>query len=110
MRILVLLALALSLAACASQQRASDVLPGEQSATGSARQILNAAGTPVFAAIKGVSCVATGVVAVPLASAFQVAGTPQDQGLQDDTYKTVGRVCGGSYKLGAPPEGLPPSQ
>ena len=44
------------------------------------------------------------------ANAFQVTGNPQDRGLADDTYKTVGRVCGGSYRLGAPPEGVPPSQ
>ncbi len=103
------LALALTVTACANQ-RASDVLPGEQSATGTARQVLNAVGTPVYAVLKGVSCVATGVVAVPAASAFQITGTPQDRGLQDDTYKTVGRVCGGSYVLGTPPEGVPPSQ
>jgi hypothetical protein len=70
----------------------------------------NAAGTPVFAVIKGMSCAVTGVVAVPAAAAFQIAGTPQDRGLQEDTDKTVGRTCGGSYKLGAPPPELPPSQ
>jgi hypothetical protein len=111
MRTPALLILALTLTACAGeQQRASDVLPGEQSSSATARQILNTVGTPVHAVIKGVSCVASGVVAVPLASAFQITGTPQDQGLQNDTYKTVGRVCGGSYVLGTPPEGAPPSQ
>ncbi len=109
MRMCALLVLALSLAACADQ-RASDVLPGERSATATARQALNAAGTPVFALIKGVSCVATGVIAVPAAAAFQIAGTPQDQGLQDDTYKTLGRTCGGSYALGAPADGVPPGE
>jgi hypothetical protein len=109
MRFSALLALALSLSACAGE-RASDVLPGESSATGSARQLINAVGTPVYAAVKGASCVATGVIAVPAATAFQVTGNPQDRGLADDTYKTVGRVCGGSYRLGAPPEGVPPSQ
>src|SRR5262245_5932694 len=112
MRFPALLALALALAACASQpqNRASDVLPGEQSTTASARHILNTVGTPVHAVIKGVSCAVVGVAAVPLASAFQITGTPQDHELQDDTYKTVGRTCGGSYELGAPPPEVPPSQ
>jgi hypothetical protein len=112
MRTPALLALALSLAlgACATTDRASDVLPGEQSATSSARQVINAVGTPVHALVKGASCVATGVVAIPLASAFQVSGQPQDRALQQDAYQTVGRTCGGSYVLGAPPADLPPSQ
>ena len=109
MRLPALLTLALALAACADE-RASEVLPGERSATGTARQAINGVGTPVYAVVKGASCVATGVVAIPAATAFQVTGIPQDRGLADDTYKTVGRVCGGSYKLGAPPEGVPPSQ
>ena len=105
-----LLALILALQACAANDRASDVLPGEQSATGGAREVINALGTPVHALVKGASCVATGVVAVPLASAFQITGSPQDRGLQQDTYKTVGRTCGGSYVLGAPHDDLPPSK
>jgi hypothetical protein len=105
---LLVLALTLALQACAANDRASDVLPGEQSASGGARQVINALGTPVHALVKGVSCVATGAVAVPLASAFQITGHPQDRGLQQDTYKTVGRTCGGSYVLGAPDD-LPPS-
>jgi hypothetical protein len=109
MRFPALLALALSLAACASE-RASEVLPGEASATGIARQAINTVGTPVYAVVKGASCVATGVVAIPAATAFQVTGIPQDRQFADDTYNNVGRVCGGSYRLGAPPEGVPPSQ
>ena len=77
---------------------------------GGAREVINALGTPVHALVKGASCVATGVVAVPLASAFQITGSPQDRGLQQDTYKTVGRTCGGSYVLGAPHDDLPPSR
>jgi hypothetical protein len=109
MRVFALLALALALTACAAGGP-SDVLPGESSATGKARQVLNAVGTPVYAAVKGASCVASGVVAIPAASAFQAAGTPQDRGLADDSYKAVGRICGGSYVLGAPRADLPPSQ
>jgi len=103
------LALALALGACASNQ-ASEVLPGEQSATATARQVVNGVGTPVHAVIKGVGCVATTVVAVPLASLAQINGEPQDRALQEDAYKTVGRTCGGSYVLGAPSEDLPPSE
>ncbi len=109
MRIPALLALALTLTACANE-RASDVLPGERSATGTARQLINAAGTPVYAVVKGASCVATGVIAIPAATVFQVTGLPQDRGLADDTYRVVGRTCGGSYILGAPPEDVPPSE
>jgi hypothetical protein len=104
MRSFALLALALALGACASPNQASDVLPGEQSATATARQIVNGVGTPVHAVIKGAGCVATAVVAVPLASLSQVTGEPQGQ---EDAYQTVGRTCGGSYVLGASPEDLP---
>jgi hypothetical protein len=112
MRSPALLALALGFAvqACAGGDRASDVLPGEQSTSGTARQVVNAIGTPVHAVVKGASCVATGAVAIPLASVFQITGQPQDRGLQEDTYNTVGRVCGGSYVLGAPPKDVPPGQ
>jgi hypothetical protein len=109
MRFPALLALALTLAACANE-RASEVLPGEASATGIARQVINVVGTPVYAVVKGTSCVATGALAIPFATAFQATGQPQDRALADETYTTTGRVCGGSYILGAPPEGVPPSQ
>ena len=100
------LALALALGACASNQ-ASDVLPGEQSATATARQVVNGVGTPVHAVLKGASCVATTVVAVPLASLAQITGEPQAR--QEEAYQTVGRTCGGDYVLGAPSESLPPA-
>jgi hypothetical protein len=105
MRSFALLALALALGACASHNQASDVLPGEQSATATARQLVNGVGTPVHAVLKGAGCVATTVVGVPLASLAQITGEPQD--VQEETYRTVGRTCGGSYVLGAPSEGLP---
>ncbi len=107
MRSFALLAFGLALSACASHNQASDVLPGEQSATASARQIVNGVGTPVHAVIKGATCVATTVVAVPLASLSQITGDQQDRSLQEDAYKTVGRTCGGSYVLGTPPVELP---
>ena len=108
MRSLALLALAAALGACTANNQASDVLPGEQSATATARQVMNGVGTPVHAVIKGASCVASTVVAVPLASWAQVAGEPQSS--QEEAYKTVGRTCGGSYVLGTPSVELPPSK
>jgi hypothetical protein len=105
MRIFPLLALGLALGACASNNQASDVLPGEQSATATARQIVNGVGTPVHAAIKGATCVATTVVAVPLASLSQVTGEPQSR--QEEAYQAVGRTCGGSYVLGGDSVQLP---
>jgi hypothetical protein len=108
MRTFALLALAVTLGACAANNQASDVLPGEQSATATARQVMNGVGTPVHAVIKGASCLATTVVAVPLASWAQVAGEPQSR--QEEAYQSVGRTCGGSYVLGAPSEELPPSE
>ena len=97
-RLLRSLCLAALLPACAPTNQASDVLPGEQSATGRVRTIVNAAGTPVHATLKGASCVAGTVVAVPLTSVLSVVG---DEQLQSETYKGVGRICGGSYALGA---------
>jgi hypothetical protein len=110
MRSLAPLALLLALGACAgADQPASDVLPGERSASASARAFVNGVGTPVHAVMKGVGCVATTVVGIPLASVSQIAGTAQDQGVQEDVYKTVGRTCGGSYALGGDTKPLPPS-
>ncbi|HEX5794521.1 MAG TPA: hypothetical protein VFY19_01675, partial [Geminicoccaceae bacterium] len=74
-----------------------------------ARGVVNGIGTPVHAVMKGVGCVATTVIGIPLASLSQITGSPQDQGTQQDVYNTVGRTCGGSYVLGAPPDDLPPS-
>jgi hypothetical protein len=100
--------LLLALGACAGgDQPASDVLPGERSASASARQFVNGVGTPVHAVMKGVGCVVTTVVGIPLASVSQISGTPQDQGTQQDVYNTVGRTCGGSYELGGDSEPLP---
>ncbi|MGH6916706.1 MAG: hypothetical protein ACREJ0_03280 [Geminicoccaceae bacterium] len=96
-RLAFLLCLAL-LPACAPTNQASDVLPGEQSATSRVRTIVNTAGTPVHAVLKGASCVAGTVVAVPVASVLAVVGEEQ---LQKETYSGVGRICGGSYALGA---------
>lgn len=97
MRLAPLLCLAL-ISACAPTNKASDVLPGEQSATGRVRTVVNTVGTPVHATLKGASCVAGTVVAVPLTSVLSVVGEEQ---MKSDTYKKVGRVCGGSYALGA---------
>jgi hypothetical protein len=105
MRTFALLALALTLGACVSNNQASEVIPGEQSATATARQVINGIGTPVHAVIKGASCVATTVVAVPLASWDQIAGEPQSR--QEEAYQSVGRTCGGSYVLGEPAHPLP---
>jgi hypothetical protein len=90
-------ALLLALGACAG---------GDQPAS-AARQFVNGVGTPIHAVMKGVGCVATTVVGIPLASVSQISGTPQDQGVQQDVYNTVGRTCGGSYELGGDTEPLP---
>lgn len=112
MRTLTLLALAVALSACVTNNQASDVLPGEHSATATARQVVNGIGTPVHAVMKGASCVATTVVAVPLASWEQITGEPQSS--QEESYQTVGRTCGGSYVLGKsvdmPPAGQQPGE
>jgi len=108
MRSFALLALAVALGACAGNtNQASEVLPGEQSATATARQVVNGIGTPVHAVLKGAGCVATTVVAVPLASLAQITGEPQAR--QEEAYQAVGRTCGGDYVLGSPSEHLPAS-
>jgi hypothetical protein len=76
------------------------VLPGERSSTARARSAVNVIGTPFFALGKGTACVVTTVFAIPVAGAAQVMDRPADQDLQRQTYKTVGKVCGGRYYLG----------
>ena len=97
-RPMICVALALALCGCTASSGPTDVLPGEASATGRAKTALNVVGTPLHAVLKGATCVATGVVGVPVASAAAIV---EDDRLRRDTYATVGRVCGGSYMLGA---------
>jgi hypothetical protein len=92
-----LLCLAVIATGCAGSGGPDDVLPSEASATGRAKSAVDVVGTPVHVAVKGVACVATTVVAFPVAS---VATISDDDQLRRDTYRTVGETCGGSWVLG----------
>jgi hypothetical protein len=89
--------LAVIVAGCAGSGGPDDVLPGEASATGRAKSAVNVIGTPVHVVVKGAACVATSVVALPVAS---VATITDDRQLRQDTDRTVGETCGGSWVLG----------
>jgi hypothetical protein len=98
------LALGLALTACASNggDRASDVLPGEQSRYAKTKQVVNAVGTPVHAVVKGASCVVVFVLALPVESAAQIHGMEADQAVQRNVNEGGARTCGGSYALQVP--------
>lgn len=93
-----LLCLVMLATGCASSDGPNDVLPGEASPTARAKSVVKVAGTPVHVALKGAACVATTVVALPIASAATIT---DDDRLRRDTYRTVGDTCGGSWTLGS---------
>lgn len=93
----ILLCLALIGSGCAGSGGPDDVLPGEASARGRAKNVVNVIGTPVHVVLKGAACVATSVVALPVASTATIT---DDHQLRSDTYRTVGETCGGSWLLG----------
>ena len=95
----ILVLLALALAACA-QDPASDVLPGESSATGTVRSVVNGIGTPIHAVGKAITCVAGTIVSIPVAALGSISGLPQHEAIGDQMIDGTGRVCGGSYVLG----------
>lgn len=74
--------------------------PGESSSA-TARKAINTVGTPVYAVGKGIWCAVSAVAGVPVASVAQVSGIPQEGEIRRDVYRTVGKACGGSYKLGS---------
>jgi hypothetical protein len=86
--------LTLSLAGCAGA-------PGsEASPPGSAgRTALSVIGTPFLIAFKIPVCVASAAIAVPLASAAQLAGTEQGARLEDNLGDGLERNCGPPYVL-----------
>lgn len=88
-------------AACASSEPASDVLPGEESSAATAERVINTVGTPFHALFKGAACVGSTVVAVPVTSALTISGGAHDREVRRDLRNWVGRACGGSYRLGA---------
>lgn len=98
------LALGLALTACAGNggDRASDVLPGEQSRYAKTKSVVNAVGTPVHAVVKGASCVVVFALALPTQSAAQIHGMEADRDVQRQVNEGVGRTCGGSYALQVP--------
>lgn len=88
-----LLALLLATGACTN--------PGESSTVG-ARRAIDAVGTPIFAVTKGAWCAISAVGSVPVASVAQASGVPHEAEIRRNAYRTVGKACGGSYKLGSP--------
>jgi hypothetical protein len=94
------LTLALTLAGCAGTDSGA--------ATAGARQFVVAVGTPLYAVVKGATCVITAVGSLPVAALANAApiGEPQDKAeLTNGIYRMVGQTCGGSYALG---DGAPP--
>lgn len=75
--------------------------PQERVAEDTGNDVINVIGTPFYALVKGVGCVASVVVATPVAIGLGL-GQREDRALiRADLDKGVGANCGGSYVLGS---------
>lgn len=75
--------------------------PQERIAEDTGSDVLNVVGTPFYALFKGVGCVASVVIATPVAVGLSL-GQREDRALiRSDLDRSVGTNCGGSYALGS---------
>ncbi len=75
--------------------------PQERIAEDTGNDVVNVIGTPFFALVKGVGCVASVVVATPVAIGLGLGQRDDRALIRADLDKGVGANCGGSYVLGS---------
>jgi hypothetical protein len=74
--------------------------PPERAAEDVGGGALSVVGTPFFALIKGVGCVASVVIATPVAIVLGLGERPDRALVRSELDRGVGANCGGSYVLG----------
>lgn len=73
----------------------------ERVAERSGSEIVSTIGTPFFALTKALGCVASVIVAAPVAIGLELGERPDRLLLRSELDRGVGTNCGGSYRLGA---------
>jgi hypothetical protein len=73
----------------------------ERVAERSGSDIVATVGTPFFALTKALGCVASLLVATPVAIGVELGERPDRALLRSELDRGVGTNCGGSYRLGA---------
>lgn len=103
-----LIGLGLLLGACAAGKIPPQSQPSrlawthpERVAESSGHSVLTIIGTPFFALTKAVGCVATVLVATPVAIGLELGENPDRLLVRSELDRGVGTNCGGSYVLGA---------
>ena len=74
--------------------------PPEYSAASVGSDVLQVVGTPFYALAKGVGCVASVVIATPVAIGLGLSQREDRALIRSELDKGVGANCGGSYVLG----------
>lgn len=75
--------------------------PEQRIAEETGSDIVNVVGTPFFALFKGVGCVASVLIATPVAVGLGLGDRDDRALIRADLDKGVGANCGGSYVLGS---------
>jgi hypothetical protein len=99
-------AMVLTLAACGAGKAPPTVYPDrtawtypEQVAQSSGHEVLAIIGTPFYAVVKGVTCVASVIVATPVAIGLDLGERDDRAAVRAELDRGVGANCGGSYLL-----------
>ena len=100
--------LVLMVGACAAGKEPAPLQPNratwsytEQRSHAVGVDVINVIGTPFYALAKGVTCVLTTAVAVPVAIGLGLTERPDRASARSELDRGVGANCGGSYVLGA---------
>jgi hypothetical protein len=103
-----LMGLALLIGACGAGKIPPQTYPDratwtypERVAESSGNQVINFIGTPFYALTKAVGCVATVLVATPVAIGLELGESPDRLAVRSELDRGVGTNCGGSYILRA---------
>ena len=102
------LLLAALLPACAAGKAPPDayvdrdrITPPERTAQDVGSDVIGIVGTPFYALVKGVGCVASVVMATPVAIGLGMTERPDRALIRSELDRGVGANCGGSYALGS---------
>lgn len=77
------------------------ITPSERTAHDVGSDVISVVGTPFYALVKGVGCVASVVMATPVAIGLGMTDRPDRALIRSELDRGVGSNCGGSYALGS---------